>query len=208
MLQTKTVEPRTLSLLKELMALPLLSEFNLVGGTALSLYYGHRMSVNLDLFTNNKFDTKILEHDLINYFGNRFFSEAGANSWGIFCYIDNVKVDLVHYPHKQLFPIKIIDDIRIVDEKDIIAMEIQAILGRGKKKDFWDLAELLKTFTILDFVKFHQLKFPNQHLLISIPQTLLYFDEASEGEDPISLNNQTWQGVQLSIQQKVEEYLR
>lgn len=54
MLQTKTVEPGTLSLLKELMELPILNNFSLVGGTALSLKYGHRISIDLDLFYMSK----------------------------------------------------------------------------------------------------------------------------------------------------------
>ncbi|MFM8492969.1 MAG: nucleotidyl transferase AbiEii/AbiGii toxin family protein [Bacteroidota bacterium] len=56
MLQTKTVEPRTLSLLKELCSLPILTHFALVGGTALSLKYGHRLSVDLDFFSCENFD--------------------------------------------------------------------------------------------------------------------------------------------------------
>jgi hypothetical protein len=56
MLQLKTVEPYTLSILKQLMEMPVLQDFSLVGGTALSLLYGHRMSVDLDLFSNKLFE--------------------------------------------------------------------------------------------------------------------------------------------------------
>ena len=44
MLHLATVEPETFSILKELMQLPALSNFDLVSGTALSLKYGHRKS--------------------------------------------------------------------------------------------------------------------------------------------------------------------
>ncbi len=60
MLHTQTVEPGTFSLLKELMALPSLEPFSLVGGTALSLRYGHRSSVDLDIFFHEKFDQFII----------------------------------------------------------------------------------------------------------------------------------------------------
>ena len=56
MLHTEAVEPGTLSLLTELMAAPALHAFSLVGGTALALRYGHRNSVDLDLFYHEKFD--------------------------------------------------------------------------------------------------------------------------------------------------------
>ena len=51
MLHTQTVAPQTLGLLKQLEAEPRLAAFNLAGGTALALYLGHRVSVDLDLFT-------------------------------------------------------------------------------------------------------------------------------------------------------------
>lgn len=47
MLQHHTVEPGTLGLLKKIMAVPELSDFNLAGGTALALQIGHRKSVDL-----------------------------------------------------------------------------------------------------------------------------------------------------------------
>ena len=56
MLQTRTVEPRTLGLLKDLMSKPYLDQFFLVGGTALALQMGHRFSIDLDLFTLTDFD--------------------------------------------------------------------------------------------------------------------------------------------------------
>ena len=56
MLHTQTVAPQTLGLLKQLEAEPRLAAFNLAGGTALALYLGHRVSVDLDLFTPESFD--------------------------------------------------------------------------------------------------------------------------------------------------------
>ena len=50
MLQTQTIEPGTLSVLNSLMKIAELKQFSLVGGTALSLKYGHRLSIDLDLF--------------------------------------------------------------------------------------------------------------------------------------------------------------
>ena len=54
----QTVEPGTLGLLKELMTLDELKQFALVGGTILSLRFGHRLSIDLDLFTNQPFDSE------------------------------------------------------------------------------------------------------------------------------------------------------
>ena len=50
MLSYKTIRPDTLELLKHLMAEPLFAKTRLVGGTALALQFGHRSSIDLDLF--------------------------------------------------------------------------------------------------------------------------------------------------------------
>ncbi|MGE0771330.1 MAG: nucleotidyl transferase AbiEii/AbiGii toxin family protein [Cyclobacteriaceae bacterium] len=55
MLFTETVEPRTFTLLKRLLVITALQPFSLVDGTALSLLYGHRKSVDLDLFATKSF---------------------------------------------------------------------------------------------------------------------------------------------------------
>jgi hypothetical protein len=86
-------------------------------------------------------------------------------------------------------------------------MKINAILGRGAKKDFWDLAELLNVFTLDEIIQFHKQKFPTQMLLISIPAALTYFADAEESEDPVSLKGQSWEETKRIIQGKVREYL-
>lgn len=190
------------------MRIPTLREFSLVGGTALSLRYGHRTSVDLDLFSEKKFDHAAIEKALKKIFGQSFVYESTHPNFGIFCYIDGVKVDIVHYPHPMLTPITDIDGIRMYDSIDIAAMKIQAILGRGRKKDFWDLDELLKHFSVKQIIEWHTQKFPNQMLLISIPQALIYFIDAEESDDPVSLKGQTWASVKKQIQQKVKAYLK
>lgn len=85
MLHTETVARSTLELLKMLESESVMSNFNLVGGTSLALYLGHRISVDLDLFTpesftyfddidfeedivmlNGKYDWKLIERRLID----------------------------------------------------------------------------------------------------------------------------------------------
>jgi predicted nucleotidyltransferase component of viral defense system len=206
MLQTKTVEPNTFSVLKKLMEIPELMQFSLVGGTALSLLYGHRMSVDLDLFSNKPFDNDELINLLETNFEG-FSTRVKAMKFGIFGYINEIKVDIVRHPHILIRPINTVEGIRMFSTEDIIAMKVQAILGRGKKKDFWDIAELFKHYTVDDFINFHAQKYPNQFLMISIPQALIYFADADESEDPISLNKQTWAQIKNAINKKVSDYL-
>ena len=208
MLHYKTVEPHTFSILEELMAMPELQDFSLVGGTALSLLYGHRMSVDLDVFSTKPFENSTITDSLKNKFLSKFIMEQKQERFGIFCYIDGVKVDIIRHPHPLIRPELLIQDIRMFSIEDISAMKVQAILGRSKKKDFWDIAELLQHFSIKDFIQFHKEKYSTQNLLITVPQAITYFADAEESEDPISLKMQTWETVQDFIKKKVSAYLK
>ncbi len=190
------------------MRLSFLNDYSLVGGTALALQYGHRESIDLDLFTTEKLDYNATIEALKQHFGNRFFYEGNYSNFGIFCYIDNIKVDILRYPHARIAPLIISEDVRMYDSKDISAMKIQAILGRGRKKDFWDIYELLDHYTVKDIISNHKQKYPDQMLLISIPQALTYFEDAEAGEEPVSLKNQNWENIKTFIKQKVSEYLK
>lgn len=208
MLQTQTVEPGTLSLLKRLMQIPELAKFSLAGGTALSLRYGHRFSADLDLFSTVNFSPAdiipVLEKEFKGFAYRNF-----NNPIGLFGYIDEVKVDFVKYHYHPLINDVLTEDgIRFFSTADIIAMKVNAIMKRAVKKDFWDVAELLQHYKVEDFISFYEKKYPGQRLLISVPETIIYFDEAEESVDPVSLKGQTWESVKRFISQKVSDFLK
>ncbi len=207
MLQKQTVEPRTLSILNKLMEMPELKQFCLVGGTALSLKYGHRKSIDLDLFCTESFKNETIVKSLENLFGDKFSYRGNFSKWGVFCSVDDVKVDIVYYPHAKIAEITEIEGIRLYDDKDLIAMKVQAVLGRGKKKDFWDIAELLTKYSVQNFIDFHKQKYPSQMLGISVPQALTYYVDADDSEDPETIKKQSWNDIKKFISKKVRDFL-
>lgn len=189
------------------MSLPQLNSFELVGGTALALYYGHRLSVDLDLFSHVDFNAEEIISVVESAFAD--FTYSRPNAVGIFGFIGDIKVDFIRYHNHPAISEQVIDDgIRLAGVEDIMAMKIAAILKRAVKKDFWDIAELLEHYTIEDFISAYSKKYPGHQLLISIPQALTYFSEAEESEDPLSLKRQTWSGVKKIIQSSVKAYLK
>lgn len=58
MLYKETVTQEMWELLQSLMKDEKLKQFNLVGGTALSLMIGHRLSIDLDLFSTQDFNVQ------------------------------------------------------------------------------------------------------------------------------------------------------
>lgn len=207
MLRVETVEPGAFSVLNRLMRLPALQDFCLVGGTALSLRYGHRKSVDLDLFTTSAFDRDAMIDALSAEFGEVFVLTPSKAAWAIFGFIDEVKVDIVKFPHPRIADIITEDGIRMYGDADLAAMKVQAILGRGKKKDFWDLHELLQHHPLQWVIDRHKEKHPNQQLAISIPSALVWFTDADESEDPVCMNGLSWAEVKQSIVRVVNGFL-
>jgi predicted nucleotidyltransferase component of viral defense system len=189
------------------MRIPELNAFALAGGTALALRYGHRESVDLDLFSSAHFEnekiTVVLEREFSSF---RF--RGTHNTIGVFAYIDNVKVDMIDYSrHKLIGDIEEVDGIRILSDKDLVAMKVNAVLRRAVKKDFWDIAELLRHYSMNDFIEFYTRKYPSQMLLITVPAAISYFDDAHNSEAPVSFKEQTWASVQAFIQKQVRDFL-
>lgn len=208
MLYTNTIHAGTLALLKELMSLQELKQFSLVGGTALALRFGHRVSDDIDLFIEKDFDKENMLSFLKFFFKERVVYEERGNPLGIFCFIDGIKVDLVKHKYPCIRPVVLEEGVRMYSVEDIAAMKIATILRRARKKDFWDIAELLGQFSVDQIIHYFFEKFPSQMLLISIPQAMTFFIDAESDDDPKSLKAQSWKGVKETIQKAVKEYLK
>ena len=156
MLQTQTVVPDLLELLKKIMSEELFSDFNLVGGTSLSLQIGHRNSIDIDLFGNSAID-EVLFIEKLNTFGEVQVIQATKNI--LITQINDLKVDFVNYKYPLLQNSLHIENIRMLSTADIAAMKLNAIAGRGSKKDFIDLYFLLDHFSLPQIFNFYDKKF-------------------------------------------------
>lgn len=202
MLQTQTVYPETLGILKALMQEPLLNDFYLVGGTALSLQIGHRISVDIDLFTNEPFDSIMLSAKLKQKYN---FKENLNRGYFLQGEIDGVKVDVLKYPYKPLNPTIEIENVRMVVLADIASMKMAAITNRGRKRDFIDLFFLLKQFSLKQIIDWYQQKYDAE--IFMLLQSLVYFDDADGDIDLNMIEKIDWQIVKETIELSVKEYL-
>jgi predicted nucleotidyltransferase component of viral defense system len=204
MLHKTTVEPATLELLNQLTQMPQLAPFALVGGTNLSLRFGHRLSVDLDLFTDQPFDEQQLSHELTSVFPNLIKVDEARNTLSLL--IEGVKIDLLAHRYALLAPVESIDSLRLWSLPDIVAMKLGAVSSRGAKKDFWDIAQLLNQFTLPQMLRFFSDKYPNSDPGFVV-RSLTYFDDANQEPDPISLQQQTWDQVKNTVQQAVRSLM-
>ena len=203
MLHLETVAPSTLELLNELQGLDSLRETRLVGGTALSLQYGHRISVDLDLFACN------LEADFITIISeikNKGYTiEIRKQSSSILiAMVEEIKVDVVNYPYPWIDHSIKEENIVMATDKDIAAMKLSAITNRGTKKDFIDLYYLLKHYSLEQMVSFYTSKYGESSVFMVL-KSLTYFDDAELDVSPNVLDRTiNWSTIKNTITNEVK----
>ncbi|WP_259070712.1 nucleotidyl transferase AbiEii/AbiGii toxin family protein [Mucilaginibacter sp. X4EP1] len=206
MLREETVEPSTLELLKQIVSLPELKQFRLVGGTALSLLFGHRKSIDLDLFTDQPLEKEIFIPALEDALGKLISTnERSKNIYQ--CIIRDVKVDFVFVKDPFLNPIQVIDGIPFADTKDLIALKLNAVKGRGAKKDFWDIAKFLQSYSMNDLFQFYHDRY-NYDDTFALIRSIVYFIDAEDNPDPVSLDGATWAEVKEVIIRGFDDYYK
>jgi len=167
--------------------------YNLVGGTALSLQIEHRISVDIDLFTQEK----INKDEILNFAKKIDKNVEILNNSGIIFQIlfpnsnpeKILKIDFVNYEYPLLEPLVENDDnIRLLGKNDISAMKMSAAGTRGyEARDFIDLYYLLKDIPMEKIVENFKKKYNTdniQHYLRSIN----YFNDVSE---------ESWESIKM-----------
>ncbi|MEY2829758.1 MAG: hypothetical protein RIQ33_1616 [Bacteroidota bacterium] len=195
MLQTQTIQPKLLALLNKIMISNVFEHFNLVGGTSLALQIGHRVSVDIDMFGNAEIDEIEFVNELSN-FGKITVIKKSKNI--IIFSVDEIKVDFVTYKYPLLDKLTVINGVRMVSDKDVAAMKLNAIAGRGSRKDFIDLFFLLKKYSLKEMISFYNNKYVDGSEFMVI-KSLTYFEEAENEEMPIMFENISWEKMKSTI---------
>jgi hypothetical protein len=183
MLHPETIKPDTKSLLDRLSRQEELSGFKLVGGTALSLQLGHRISADLDMFSNTDFEVDPIVRLLDQYDEIKIFAKK-KNLLQVF--VGGVKVDFACHKYGWLQQGIPYNNIFIASIDDIAAMKLGAVLSRAKKRDFIDLAALL-TIRPLNHILEAFLSKYKQRTTLHIIRAMNYFVDAEEDKTPLKI---------------------
>jgi hypothetical protein len=212
MLHRNTVSDALWIVLNELMEIEELKNFRLVGGTSLSLQIGHRMSVDIDLFTDatyNSIDFNRIDEIICSSFRTVEMGYGGNNSMGKSYFVGTSKDDLVKldlfYTDSFVYPILIEKNIRFARLEEIAAMKLEVIGNTGRKKDFWDLHELMEYFSLNQMVEFYEKRYPYSYSEKEIVSQLTFFDNADEDFDPICRRNKYWELIKLDFVDAVQK---
>ena len=203
MLHLETIEPATLELIRRLQALPMFAETRLVGGTALALQFGHRVSVDLDIFGKwNYAEDMQAELSKVGHVEKESGTPSGRMA---FLYVDGIKVDCVAYDmYRWLEPPVEEEGVRLAGVKDIAAMKINAITNRGTRKDFVDMARLLDDYSIEDMFAWYRGKYPAANPALAM-RSMSYFVDAETMPMPRMLISFDWEDAKDRIRAAVRK---
>src|SRR6185312_6797690 len=206
MLCKEAVRHSTLELIKSLQDQAYLDGFYLVGGTALALYYGHRESIDIDLFTNLAFDTQFLLEKLINDFSYQLTYSASQTLKGS---ISGVKVDIIRHGYPYIREAYRESGLSLLSEQDIIAMKLNAVSISGQRsKDFIDIYYALNHFSIKEIISFYAEKY-RQLNSTHVIKSLIYYDDVDLADWPVMLKDPglKWDNVKQKLRQAVMSLL-
>jgi hypothetical protein len=212
MLKTFTTSDELFDVLSALMKISSLTNFRLVGGTALSLLLGHRKSEDIDLFTHQPYGNinfKKIETEIRENFSYVRNSDEGLglqsteNNFGLHLYIGHntdsaVKTDILNWNDDFLYPEKAIDGIRMATFEEIALMKLDTVSRGGRKKDFWDLSEILEHTSLTSLLKLYEEKYPYYEVEL-VKQGMTNFDKADNMPDPVCLRGKIWELVKVEM---------
>ncbi|WP_339656788.1 nucleotidyl transferase AbiEii/AbiGii toxin family protein [Flavobacterium frigidarium] len=198
--------------LVKLMKSDVFNDFRLVGGTALSLQIGHRESIDIDLFSDSEYgalDFNSIENYLQENFQYVDFLNtipAMGKSYFIGENKENtVKLD-IYYTDTYIQPYVEIDGIRMATIEEIIAMKIDVVQRGGRKKDFWDLHDLLESYDISQMLDLHKQRYPYTHDRELIIQNFTSFQQADLDFNPICFKGKYWEFIKEDFEEILNEF--
>ena len=116
--------------------------FYLVGGTALALQIGHRISVDFDFFTSEKLSSTLLQQ-VKRIFSGHTLSVTYRAPEQLNVLIDNVKTTFFRYPYPVVDECMGYKMVSIATVREIAAMKALAVGKRLAYKDYVDWYFLL-----------------------------------------------------------------
>lgn len=203
-MRTDILTEKQKSALALLKGVPEVNKFYLAGGTALALHLGHRYSKDFDFFTLQDFDMDSLRQGLEQR-GN--CQDIRQRPKTLFLTFDAILCSFIFYQYPLL-------DVAtpspwgfdLVTVREIGAMKIMAIGGRGRKRDFIDLYFIARDLGLenvwQDFTtKYAGTGYDAYHFM----RALTFFNDADDEDPPTMITPANWNDVKKFFETEVKK---
>lgn len=193
-------------ILEILEGIPLWSDFYLAGGSGLALQMAHRISIDFDFFSKKISLSNQERKELIKSLKRYGKVMIVTNKEGTLRVLFNsVGLAFFYYPYPLVKPPIKYERLRIASIMDIGLMKLAAIVGRGSKKDFFDIYFILKDYTPLaGLLELSNKKFSDvRDFTVQALRALTYFTDAEPEPTPRMLKRIDWSEVKRFLTNEV-----
>ena len=199
-------------LLKDLTEIVTIPEYYMIGGTALSLQMGLRESFDFDFCVPAQFNNELLLEEL-GKIGEVKVKQNQSGTCDVI--LNGVQVSFFYYPNKiinELMKPQEMPKLRMASILDIAIMKIVAIGGRGAKKDFFDLYNIINKcrISIKELAEGLIEKCGNKTNYVNIIMGLSYFEDAEQEILPKTFVEYNWEEIKeffINYQREFKEYI-
>ena len=199
-------------LLKKISEVISIDDYYMIGGTALSLQLGLRESYDFDFCVKGEFNNEVLLEELKSV-GNVEVIQNQKGTCDVL--LNGVQVSFFYYPNKVLKDFvkpEEMPKLKIASVLDIAIMKVVAIGGRGAKKDFFDLYNIIKkcNITVDELVNGLVQKCGINVNYLNIIMGLSYFEDAEDEILPNTFVSYNWENIKeffIEFQRKVQKCL-
>jgi len=175
----------------------------LAGGTALAMYEGHRVSLDLDFFTSRR---TFQPREVLVHLQDNDWTVDIAEPGTVYASFAGTKVSFIAYPFfVSKEKMERYGSVNILNPRDIAVMKIIAISHRGRKRDFVDMYWYVKKHEPLaDVLR----RLPGQYPTVAhdyhhILKSLMYFADAEEDPMPKVFFKTTWREIKAYFTREV-----
>lgn len=203
-MHTNTVSAELLGVINKVSSVKAFADFRLCGGTSLSLQIGHRISVDADFVTENTINKELLLKNILELFPNA--TDIYSGEFGLFLKVEGIKLDFLSWNIPFIRPAIKEEGISFLDIEDIAAMKIFAILQRGEKKDYMDIASLLNRYSLNQLISFYQERHKGSDAAVVL-RFLNSFSDIEHQPEPLMLNALTWNKAKEILSRAIQDFI-
>ncbi len=199
-------------LLKKISEVVSIDKYYMIGGTALSLQLGLRESYDFDFCVEDEFNNELLLKELKSI-GDVEVIQNQKGTCDVL--LNGVQVSFFYYPNKVIkdfVKVEEMSKLKLASILDIAVMKLVAIGGRGAKKDFFDLYNIIEkcNINIDELVNGLIQKCGNNVNYVNIIMGLSYFEDAEDEILPNTFVDYNWENIKkffIKFQEEVQDKL-
>jgi len=175
---------------------PFAKRFYLAGGTALALRLGHRRSIDLDLFSETDELGWRTRQEIVRALaplGVQVLEDVDGN---LLTQVSGMHAGFFSYGYPLLDPTDSAEGVALAGLVDIGLMKLDALIGRGGRKDFYDLYAIAQEGSLTELLArgSHKYGYARDYELMAV-ESMVLFDNADRDVQPDLLIQVPWEQV-------------